>query len=145
MNKISGLGGVNKMTELKTFVSKGSEYKSEKYADANKQANEYAKTNNLNIESVQYDRLQDVVIANVLFSEITKVKQEDLTIQSYRNERRLLFDTFNKETKIVCNIIESLIKCIDKEEYKDIVSKAEEYLVIHKYNKEIINNTADEN
>lgn len=132
------------MNKLVTFVSSHSYCKREIYQDINDKVNKYAEENNLNIENVSYECLDDSVIANVLFSEAVTEEQEDSLIQSYRDERQLLFDSFNKQTKTACNIIESLINCIDRDKYKDIVSNAEEYLIIHNYGRNIMNNTRDE-
>lgn len=58
------------MIELKMF--KGSIYHaiSETYENLDKDINKYAKEKDLYIKSIHYDRLNDVIIANVLFSDI---------------------------------------------------------------------------
>lgn len=58
------------MTELKTFTERIYNRKSETYECLAKDINEYAKEKDLYIKSVYYDRLDDVIIANVLFSNI---------------------------------------------------------------------------
>ena len=132
------------MNILKTFLSSHSHSKYEIYVDVNDRVNQYAKETNLNVENVSYERIDNTVIANVLFSEVDTEKQEDSLIQSYRNERQLLFDSFNKQNETACDIIELLLNCIDGDRYSDIKLKAEQYLISHKYNKEIMNNTIDE-
>jgi hypothetical protein len=58
------------MTEVKMF--KGGIYSaiSETYENLDKDINKYAKEKDLYIKSIHYDRLNDVIIANVLFSDI---------------------------------------------------------------------------
>lgn len=56
------------MTTVKTFKSKNTSKKSKDYEDVNKRINEYAKNNDLIIKNIHYDRVNDCVIANVIFS-----------------------------------------------------------------------------
>ena len=56
------------MTTVKTFTSANTSKKSKDYEDVNEQINEYVKNNDLVIKNIHYDRLNDCVIANVIFS-----------------------------------------------------------------------------
>ena len=58
------------MSELKMFIESMHNTKSETYKYLAKDINEYAKEKDLYIKSVHYDRLDDAIIANVLFSNI---------------------------------------------------------------------------
>lgn len=56
------------MTTVKTFKSTNTSAKSKDYEDVNERINEYAKNNDLIIKNIHYDRVNDCVIANVIFS-----------------------------------------------------------------------------
>ena len=58
------------MTELETFTRNIHNKKSETYERLTEDINKYAKEKDLYIKSIHYDRLDDVIIANVLFSNI---------------------------------------------------------------------------
>ena len=58
------------MTETKMFIESIYNKKSECYERLNKSINDYADEHNLIIKSIQYDRLDDAIISNVLFSDI---------------------------------------------------------------------------
>ena len=58
------------MSELKMFIESIHNTKSETYERLAKNINEYAKEKDLYIKSVHYDRLDDAIIANALFSNI---------------------------------------------------------------------------
>ena len=58
------------MTELKMFIGSINRTISETYGDLDEDINKYAKEKDLYIKSIHYDRLSDVIIANVLFSDI---------------------------------------------------------------------------
>ena len=58
------------MSELKMFIESMCNTKSETYKRLAKDINEYAEEKDLYIKSVYYDRLEDAIIANVLFSNI---------------------------------------------------------------------------
>jgi len=58
------------MTELETFTIRIGDAKSETYKRLAKDINKYSKEKDLYIKSVHYDRLDDTIIANVLFSHI---------------------------------------------------------------------------
>ena len=60
------------MTTVKTFKSENTSSKSKDYEDVNEQINEYAKSNDLIIKNIYYDRVNDCVIANVIFSAFPK-------------------------------------------------------------------------
>ena len=57
------------MTEIKTFWDNSSTWH-ETYQSVNDKVNKYAKNNNLFIEDVKYIEHGDVLIANVLFTDI---------------------------------------------------------------------------
>lgn len=60
------------MTEVKTFHEEIGKYErySDKYKSLNEQINKYTQEKDLYIKSIHYDRLSDVIIANVLFTDI---------------------------------------------------------------------------
>ena len=58
------------MTEVKMFIESIYDEKSEAYKRLAEDINKYAKEKDLYIKSVHYDRLDDAIIANVLFSNI---------------------------------------------------------------------------
>lgn len=58
------------MTEVKMFIESIYNEKSEAYKRLVEDINKYAKEKDLYIKSIYYDRLNDVIIANVLFSDI---------------------------------------------------------------------------
>lgn len=58
------------MSELKMFIESIHDKISDTYECLAKDINEYAKEKDLYVKSVHYDRLNDAIIANVLFSNI---------------------------------------------------------------------------
>ena len=58
------------MTELKTFIELVYHTKAETYKRLAKDINKYAEEKDLYIKSVHYDSLDDVIVANVLLSNI---------------------------------------------------------------------------
>lgn len=60
------------MTEVKTFVESIRDSKSDCYSLISANINKYAEENSLYVQSIHYDRLNDAIIANVVFSIIPK-------------------------------------------------------------------------
>ena len=58
------------MTEVKMFWASIGSATHDRYEYLNREINDYAKENNLIIKSIHYDRLNNVIIANVLFTDI---------------------------------------------------------------------------
>lgn len=58
------------MTEVKMFWTSSGGTTHDMYKYLNEKINDYAKENNLIIKSIHYDRLSDVIIVNVLFTDI---------------------------------------------------------------------------
>ena len=58
------------MTEVKVFWASSGGTTHDTYKYLNRDINDYAKENNLIIKSIHYDRLVNVIIANVLFTDI---------------------------------------------------------------------------
>lgn len=65
---VDGVRGI--VETWKMFIESICYKKSETYARLIKDINKYAKENDLYIKSVYYDRMNDTIIANVLFSNI---------------------------------------------------------------------------
>ena len=58
------------MTELKMFIESICRAISETYEELDEDINKYAKEKDLYIKSIHYNRLDDAIIGNVLFSDI---------------------------------------------------------------------------
>lgn len=70
----------------------------------------------------------------VVYKNYSKDKQEDIKkfndiqIQSYRNERRLIFDAWEKRDRKSFEIINKLLKYVDMDKCIGVVKDAEAYL-----------------
>ena len=70
----------------------------------------------------------------IVYKNYSKDKQEDIKkfndiqIQSYRNERRLIFDAWEKRDRKSVEIINKLLKYVDMSKCGDVVEKAEAHL-----------------
>lgn len=70
----------------------------------------------------------------IVYKNYSKDKQEDIKkfndiqIQSYRNERQLIFDAWEKRDRKSVEIINKLLKYIDMDIYGEVVKEAEAYL-----------------
>ena len=70
----------------------------------------------------------------IVYKNYSKDKEEDIKkfndiqIQSYRNERRLIFDAWEKRDRKSVEIINKLLKYIDMDKCCGVVKEAEAYL-----------------
>lgn len=70
----------------------------------------------------------------IVYKNYSKDKQEDIKkfndiqIQSLRNERRLIFDAWEKRDRKSVEIINKLLKYVDMDIYGEVVKEAEAYL-----------------
>lgn len=58
------------MTEVKMFWTSSGGTTHDTYKYLNEDINDYANKNNLIIKSIHYDRINSIIIANVLFTDI---------------------------------------------------------------------------